>query len=63
MSLDPGAIAAPTNEMMDVPTSNGFRAWKVSDAEDIKGHITAWTSESELGTHVSAGELLRLVPM
>ncbi len=47
-------MAAPTKEMTDVPTRRVFRAWKVSEADEIKGQMTAWTSEREFGTHVCA---------
>lgn len=63
MSFDPGAIAAPTKEIRDVPTSSGFLAWKVSEADAMSGLITAWTSDKAFGTQVSAGELFKSVPM
>lgn len=63
MFCAPGPIAAPTKEMRQDPTRSIFRAWKVSDAEEISGQITACTSDSALGTQVSAAELSKLVPM
>lgn len=57
MSLDPGAIAAPMNEMIELPTRISFRAWKVSEAEERIGAKTAWTRESALGTQVWVGVL------
>lgn len=41
MSFDPGAIAAPTNETSELPTKMVFLAWKVSEADAIKGDTTA----------------------
>jgi hypothetical protein len=63
MSFEPGAMAAPTKDITEVPTNKAFLAWKVSDADAISGQMTACTSDSEFGTHVSACELLRLVPI
>ena len=63
MLPDPGAMAAPMNEMRDVPTSRLLRAWKVSEAEEMSGQRTAWTSESELGTHVWVAGFLRSAPI
>lgn len=63
MSLEPGAMEAPIKEIMQGPTSRAFRAWKVSDADEMTGARTAWTSERALGTHVWAAVLLRSSPM
>jgi hypothetical protein len=52
MLLDPGAMAAPMNETMHGTTRRAFRAWNVSDAEEMRGETTAWTSERAFGTHV-----------
>ena len=52
MSREPGAMAAPIRETMQEPTRIAFRAWKVSDADEMTGPKTAWTRESELGIHV-----------
>jgi len=41
ISLEPGAMAEPMKEIIQGPTSKVFRAWKVSDAEEIRGDITA----------------------
>ena len=54
MLPEPGAMAAPINEMRQLPTRSSLRAWKVSDAEEMSGEMTACTSESEFGTHVWA---------
>jgi hypothetical protein len=63
MLVDPGAIAAPMNDNIAGPTRNNFRAWNVSDADEIMGATTAWTSERALGTHVWVALLSRSVPM
>jgi hypothetical protein len=60
---EPGAIAAPMNEIVVKPTMRGFRAWKVSDADARTGARTAWTSERAFGTHVWVFGLLRSSPM
>lgn len=52
MVFDPGAMAEPTKETTQDPTSKVLRAWKVSEAEEMTGPRTAWTKDSELGTHV-----------
>ena len=61
--LDPGAIAEPMNDTVELTTSISFRAWKVSDAEEMTGATTAWTKESALGTQVCVDVLWRLSPM
>lgn len=63
MSFDPGAIAEPTNDTNEVATRRVFLAWKVSEAEEMRGLITACTSESEFGTQVCEGVPSKLVPM
>jgi hypothetical protein len=63
MLPDPGAIAEPIKETTADPTSSSLRAWNVSEAEDMIGLSTAWTSESEFGTHVWAAVFSRSVPM
>lgn len=52
--FEPGAMAQPTNDRVEHPTINNFRAWKVSEADAMMGEKTAWTSESAFGTQVSA---------
>ncbi len=52
MLWDPGAIAAPMKEMIAVPTRRSFRAWKVSDADEMSGEMTACTRDNEFGTQV-----------
>jgi hypothetical protein len=61
--LEPGAIAAPMNEMMHGTTSRVFRAWNVSEAEEMSGEITAWTSDRALGIQVCVAVPFRSVPM
>jgi hypothetical protein len=39
--VEPGAIAAPIKEIIEGPTRRAFRAWKVSEAEEIRGETTA----------------------
>ena len=56
-------MAAPTNEISEVPTRRVFLAWKVSEADEIKGQMTACTRESEFGTQVCVRLPSRLVPM
>lgn len=63
MLLDPGAIAEPMKDITEQPTRSDFRAWKVSEAEEITGATTAWTSERAFGTHVSRTGSLRSLPM
>lgn len=63
MLLDPGAMAAPIKEMIHEPTSRILRAWNVSEAEEMTGPRTAWTSESALGTHVWAATPSRSAPI
>jgi tRNA-dihydrouridine synthase len=63
MSLEPGAIAAPMNDIVDAPTRINLRAWKVSDSDAIRGAKTACTTERELGTQVPATVLLRSASM
>lgn len=63
MVFDPGAIAAPMNETTQDPTSKVFRAWKVSDAEEMTGPRTACAKDNELGTHVWVSGLARSLPI
>ena len=56
-------MAAPMKEIIQGPTRRAFRAWKVSDAEEMRGEMTACTSERELGTQVWAVVLLRSFPI
>lgn len=63
MLVDPGAMAAPMNEMTHGTTRRAFRAWNVSEAEEMRGETTAWTSDRALGTHVCAAGLSRSLPM
>lgn len=51
------------NETNEVPTRRVFLAWNVSEADEMRGLITAWTSESEFGTHVCEGVPFKLAPM
>ena len=51
------------NEMRELPTSRYFRAWKVSEADDIKGETTACTRDREFGTQVCEAVPSKLVPM
>jgi hypothetical protein len=41
MLVDPGAIAAPMKDNIAGPTRRSFRAWNVSDAEEMMGATTA----------------------
>ena len=41
MLLEPGAIAAPMKDIEAGPTRSAFRAWNVSEAEEIMGQSTA----------------------
>ena len=63
MLLDPGAIAAPMKETVELPTRMIFLAWNTSDVEDRMGARTAWTSDSALGTQVWVAVASRLSPM
>lgn len=63
MLCEPGAMAAPMSEINDDPTRMVLRAWKVSEAEEMTGPKTAWTSEREFGTHVCVCGLSRLSPI
>ena len=40
-SFDPGAIAQPTKDTVELTTRMSFRAWKVSEAEEMTGAKTA----------------------
>ena len=49
MLLEPGAIAEPMTEMTQVDVSRSFRAWKTSDADEISGPRTPYTSDRAVG--------------
>lgn len=52
MLVAPGAIAAPTKAITEGTTKSCFRAWKVSEADEMIGEMTACTSDKALGIHV-----------
>ena len=45
--LEPGAMQAPTNDIAHEPTSNSFRAWKVSDRVEMIGPRTPCIKERQ----------------
>ena len=47
MFCDPGAVAAPTNEMSNVLTTRVLRASNISEADQISRQITASTRDSD----------------
>lgn len=63
MLFEPGAIAAPMNEIANVKSSSVLRIRKTSAIEAKAGAKTACTTVSALGIHVSAAVLSRSTPM
>lgn len=61
--LEPGAMAEPMNDMTHGTTSRSFRAWNVSEADEMRGEITACTSDRALGIQVWVAVPSRSVPM